>query len=106
MSDAKLERADLSDAKLANTRFVGTKLTGAKFIGADLSETQFEGAELDGVDFHDAKLGNAKLVGSSGLAQTQIDAAGDTTEAPDLTGLTDHTTDQPLTWERRSRGST
>jgi uncharacterized protein YjbI with pentapeptide repeats len=105
LSGANLVRADLSGTQLNGGKLSGADLSGANLSGADLSGTQLDGGKLSGADLsqanltsvnlqqanlsgadlsqadltqvnlQQANLSGANLVGTRGLAETDISGA-------------------------------
>ena len=119
LSGADLRRANLSeaifqDAKASNTLLEGANLSRASFLGADLSGARLMMAIMSGASFLDADLTSANIakanlsgaefsVGSQqtakGLTQAQLDDAwADPDNPPELTGVLDAGSGEPLVW--------
>jgi len=80
LSDVNLTEADLSRSNLIGAKLCRANLTEASLTGARLYHADFSGANLN-----QANLANADLSESTGLVQSQINAANGnrTTELPD-----------------------
>ena len=80
LSDVNLTEADLSRSNLIGAELCRANLTEASLTGARLYHADFSGANLN-----QANLANADLSESTGLVQSQINAANGnrTTELPD-----------------------
>ena len=99
LESSRLAFADLSDANLWNANLSSAllwfaNLSSARLAGSDLSGTQLMGANLSGTDF--SSDGN---VPPTGLTQKQLDEAhADPSDPPQLEGLFDPGTGEPLEW--------
>ena len=114
LSGADLRRANLSgaifqDAKASNALFERANLSRASFLGADLSGARLMMADMSGAHFLDADLTNANISGvkfscggqqtAQGLTQAQLDdARADPDNPPELTGVLDAGSGEPLVW--------
>ena len=119
LSGADLRRANLSeaifqDAKASNALLEGANLSRASFLGADLSGARLVMADMSGATFLDADLTSANIaeailsgvefsVGrqqtAKGLTQAQLDdARADPDNPPELTGVLDAGSGEPLVW--------
>ena len=99
LSGAVLPRADLSGARLRRA-----DLSGAKLWGANLSKANLRDANLSGTDFcgADAQSRNYNAP-VEGLTQAQLDrACADPHNLPNLDGVVDAVTGEPLVWRGRS----
>ena len=104
VQDAKASGALLEGANLSGTSFLRTDLSGARlamaemsgaqFLDADLTSADIAGANLSGVEFSIGGLQTAK-----GLTQAQLDdARADPNNPPELTGVLDAGSGEPLVW--------
>ena len=99
MANALLTRANLSGAgflgaNLTGARLMNADLTGAHFLDANLEEANLTGANVSGVEF---SVGGPQTV--KGLTQAQLDQAyADPNDPPNLTGVLDAETGEPLVW--------
>lgn len=97
-SNAWLERADLSlagflRADLSGARLVMADISGAHFLDADLTNANIAGANLSGVKFSGGEQT------AQGLTQAQLDdARADPNDPPELTGVLDPGSGEPLVW--------
>ena len=98
-SNAWLERSNLSGAgflraDLSGARLVMADLSGAHFLDADLTSANIAGANLSGVKF---SVGGPQT--AQGLIQAQLDdARADPNNPPELTGVPDAGSGEPLVW--------
>ena len=98
-SGALLERANLSGASFLSADLSGARLamaamSGAQFLDADLTSADIAGANLSGVNFSCGGPQTAK-----GLTQAQLDdARADPNNPPELTGVLDAGSGEPLVW--------
>ena len=98
-SNACLERANLSragflKADLSGVRLVMADMSGAHFLGADLTSANIAEANLSGVKFSDGGPQTAQ-----GLTQAQLDDAwADPNNPPELAGVLDAGSGEPLVW--------
>ena len=98
-SSALLERANLSgagflSADLSGARLVMADMSGAHFLDADLTSANIAEANLSGVEFSVGSQQTAK-----GLTQAQLDdARADPDNPPELTGVLDAGSGEPLVW--------
>ena len=84
LSDTDLSGADLSNVSLACANFSGAQLYGTVFSGADLSQARFSMGGQNPAD---------------GMTQTDLDeACADTRIGPELEGVDDPETGEPLVW--------
>ena len=89
LEDAHLEDAHLNGAHLEDAYLIGAHLNGAYLNGAYLTDAHLDGAYLTGADFSEAK----------GLTQKKLDQAwADPGNPPQLGGLCDVETGEPLEW--------
>ena len=104
VQDAKASGALLEGANLSGTSFLRTDLSGARlamaemsgaqFLDADLTSADIAGTNLSGVEFSIGGLQTAK-----GLTQAQLDdARADPNNPPELTGVLDAGSGEPLVW--------
>ena len=99
LSGALLEGANLSGTSFLRTDLSGARLamaemSGAQFLDADLTSADIAGANLSGVEFSIGGLQTAK-----GLTQAQLDdARADPNNPPELTGVLDAGSGEPLVW--------
>ena len=119
LSAAHLDRADLSKAELMHAKLSGAVLCGAKLCKSDLSRANLSEALLHGANLSSAKLDDTNLTGSDlagtpfysaspdpviGLTQSQLDLArADEDNLPELDGVVDAETEEPLVWRGRPR---
>ena len=98
-SNAFLERANLSlagflRADLSGARLVMADMSGAQFLDADVTSSNMAEANLSGVKF---SVGGPQTV--QGLTQAQLDdARADPNDLPELTGVLDAGSGEPLVW--------
>ena len=111
---ANLSEAIFQDAKASNASFEGAKLVLAGFLGADLSGARLVMADMSGAHFLDADLTSANIAEANlsgvkfscgglqtaqGLTQAQLDdARADPNKPPELTGVLDAGSGEPLVW--------
>ena len=89
-----LVKADLSNAILNGTILSGANLYNAVLSGANLEDVNLRGAILKGADLSEANLKNCK-----GLTREQLDGAvAPDAPPPNLTGVVDVNTGEPLVW--------
>ena len=104
MSGAHMDRAHLYDAD-----FTEANLSGVKFPDAMLNRAKLGGANLEGACLKDAGLSRADLSGCGqnpavGLTQSQLDKAyANENQPPNLDGVIDPETGEPLVWRDGSR---
>ena len=117
LSAAHLDRADLSKAELMHAKLSGAVLCGAKLCKSDLSRANLSGALLHGANLSSAKLDDTNLTEVDlagtpfysaspdpviGLTQFQLDLArADEENLPELDGVVDAQTGEPLVWRGR-----
>lgn len=125
LKNAQLSSVDLSKASIRETSLAGAdlssaNLSGVVFQGVDLSKAELRNTELSGTSFSLIERGgagftrdgakqfgiepNEYIVGVSGLTQAQIDQAwADPGNPPQLEGVLDAGTGQPLVWRGRTK---
>ena len=102
--DAKASNAFLEGANLSLAHFLGTDLSGARLVKADMSGAQFLDADVTSANMAEANLSGVKFsVGGpqtvQGLTQAQLDdARADPNDLPELTGVLDAGSGEPLVW--------
>ena len=95
-SNADLSNARLTECSLINANFKSANLTGVYFGGTDLAMVDFEDAELTGARF--SHNGESSALN---LRQSQLDRAfADPANPPNLDGVIDQGSGQPLVWRR------
>ena len=91
---AKLSGADLEGACLCDAWLLRTDLSGANLVDANLHRALFWGPILSGAKFSRNGQRPAK-----GIRQSDLDnCVADPTNLPDLTGVRDAVTNEPLCW--------
>ena len=105
LSHAKLCSARLVFAKLKNADFTDSCLCGAWLGHTDLSEAKLVGANLHGALWSGPILSGAKFSydgfsPAKGIRQSDLDSCRADPECnpPDLTGVIDADTGEPLVW--------
>ena len=94
LEGANLSRAGFLGADLFGARLVMADMSGAHFLGADLTSANIAAANLSGVKFSCGGLQTAQ-----GLTQAQLDdARADPNNPPELTGVLDAGSGEPLVW--------
>ena len=99
---------DLHGSNLSDAILIGANLFGAILMDTNLSGARLMGALLSDALLHEADLSGAKLSLNgqnpvSGLTQSQIDKArADENNPPELDGVADVETREPLVWRDRS----
>ena len=94
LNGANLSRASFLGADLSGARLVMADMSGAHFLGADLTSANIAAANLSGVKFSCGGLQTAQ-----GLTQAQLDDAwADLNNPPELTGVLDAGSGEPLVW--------
>ncbi len=97
---ASLTEANLSGAYLRNASLRGAGFAGSKMSGADLSRADLSGARFTSLVRHGAK--ECRSNPAIGLSQSQLDeACADEGNGPDLKGVVDAETGEPLVWRGR-----
>lgn len=107
---ADLSHASFSMANLSGATFERSNLSGAYLLFADLSGTRFEESDLSGTSFHRANLSGARFNRLNtpwdpviNLTQAQLDVAvADPDNPPELEGLVDPDTGEPLVWRGKA----
>ena len=114
LSGAILSGADLTRAQFNNASLMWSMLGGARLCSATLFDTNLAYADLHGVDFsnasmHGSILSNARFskfdgaIAATGLTQAQLDSAqAHPNYEPDLSGVLDVQTGEPLLWRDKS----
>ena len=108
-------RAIFQEGILTDSWLERTNLSGAGFLRADLSGARLMKADLSGAHFLDANLKNANVSGvqfsiggpqtAKGLTQAQLDQArADPDNPPNLTGVFDAESGEPLVWRGKRLG--
>ena len=94
LHNVNLSGADLRRANLSEAIFQDAKASNALLEGANLSRASFLGADLSGVKF---SVGGQQT--AQGLTQAQLDDAwADPDNPPELTGVLDAGSGEPLVW--------
>ena len=98
-----LSYAWLTNANLSNTRLRQANLSDTRLRQANLSDADMSGANLRNANLSDANLSGARLLGVRGLTQAQLDEArANPFNPPQLDGLSDAETGEPLQWRGKS----
>ena len=102
-SRADLTHTDLTGADLKNAHLYEANLHGAILHKADLTEARLHKANLteahlSGARLLHADLKDADLRDCRGLTQEQLDQAADSDNPPNLEGVVDANTGEPLVW--------
>ena len=114
---AKLPGADLTGAKLPHASLTEANLSGAILKDASLRHAELAGPNMSGADLSRADLSGARFTTltrygtedrrshpATGLTQSQLDEArADEGNGPDLEGVVDAETGEPLVWRGGSR---
>ena len=106
--DAKASNALLEGANLSRASFLGADLSGARLVMADMSGAHFLDADLTSANIAEANLSGVKFSNSGqqtaqGLTQAQLDhARADPDNPPELTGVLDAGSGEPLVWRGKS----
>ena len=101
LSGAFLLSADLSGVQLAHANLAGTQLPSAKLYGANLFMTELQEADLSDALFSDVE---GEFI-ATGLTQKQLDQAkANPNSPPNLTGIVDYSTGEPLIWRGSACG--
>ena len=94
ISFAKLENADLANSCLCRARLARTNLSGALLVGTNLHGALSLGPILSG-----AKFSINGVLPARGIRQSDLDSCkADPDNPPDLTGVVDAETGEPLVW--------
>lgn len=106
LTGAILNGSDLSGSDLHEAILINAELRDVDLRGADLSFASLFGADLSNAKFDDTCLDFAELIDNGisviGLTQDQINKSRISTGMhPDLRGVLDAVTEQPLEWEVR-----
>ena len=102
--DAKASNALLERANLSLAGFLRADLSGAWLVMADMSGAHFSDADLTSANIAEANLSGVKFSGgglqtAQGLTQAQLDdARADPNDPPELTGVLDPGSGEPLVW--------
>lgn len=110
LNRVNFESSNLSEADLSNSSLVGANLQCAELKNANLANTTLANADLSGATFREANLSGTRFSlndtpPAHGLTQEQLDAAfADIDNPPNLNGVIDEITRQPLVWRGRSPG--
>ncbi len=116
LSGAILWEADVTFAQLNNADLMGAALGSARLCAATLVGTNLAYSDLHGVDFanasmQDANLSNAQFskldgeITAKGLTQSQLNSAlAHPHYEPELKGVSDAQTGEPLIWQYKSEG--
>ena len=108
LTDARLCRARLAFAKLKNAQLTGSCLCGAvlphtDLSGATLARTNLQGALSEGPILSGAKFSYDGAFPAKGIKQSDLDSCkADPDNPPDLTGVVDAETGEPLLWSGKS----
>ena len=111
LTDARLCRARLSFAKLKNANLADSCLCGAVLARSDLSEatlvrTNLQGALSEGPILSGAKFSYDGAFPAKGIKQSDLDSCmADPDNLPDLTGVVDAETGEPLVWSGKPLGA-
>ena len=110
LNRVNFESCNFSETDLSNSLLIGANLQCADLREANLSNATLANADLSGATFRDAILSGAKFSlddhpPARGLTQDQLDVAcADMDNPPNLDGVIDEVTRQPLVWRGRSLG--
>ena len=102
--DARASNASLERANLSRASFLGADLSGARLVMADMSGAHFLDADLTSANIAEANLSGVKFScggqqTAQGLTQAQLDdAQADPNNPPELTGVLDAGSGEPLVW--------
>ena len=100
--ETNLSYAFLDTANLSGAMLFDTNLSGARLMEADLSGAVLVGAILKDTDLSGAKLSRCGQNPAIALRQSQLDeATADANNPPNLDGVDDVRTRQPLVWRDR-----
>ena len=99
LCSAKLPFANLSDANLDGSCLCNAWLLSTNLSGADLADANLHGASIIGVNFSGATLSRKGDKPARGIRQSDLDfCKADPDNLPDLTGVVDADTGEPLVW--------
>ena len=102
--ETNLSQAFLDGAKLSGAILFDTNLSRARLMEADLSGAAFIGVILKDTDLSGAKFSRRGQNPVRALKQSQLDEArADEGNPPDLDGVVDVLTGQPLVWRGKTR---
>ena len=103
LRDARLWSANLTQARLSVATLTNANLLGADLTGADLSKAKLTDTDFSYANLTKANLSEASLAGTTSLTQEQLDqACADPDNPPELDGVVDAETGEPLVWRGKS----